>query len=57
VRLAQGAALIIVTHQLAEVWGFASRVAALIDGRWALDEPRAGPVEQFVSRYAALTGA
>jgi heme exporter protein A len=56
VRLAGGAALVLVTHQLADVWSFTSRVTVLIDGRWAVDEPRAGALDAFVSRYGVLTG-
>jgi heme exporter protein A len=55
-RLAGGAALVLVTHQLADVWSLISRVAVLIDGRWAVDEPRTGALEAFVSRYGVLTG-
>ncbi len=41
-RLAQGLGLVIVTHHLAEVWDLASRVAVLVGGRWAAEEPRTG---------------
>ena len=34
-----------------------SRVAVLIEGRWAIDEPRSGELNAFVSRYGMLTGA
>jgi heme ABC exporter ATP-binding subunit CcmA len=56
-RLAQGLGLIVVTHHLAEVWDLASRVAVLMDGRWAADEQRAGPLEAFLPRYYGLIGA
>ena len=56
-RLERGAGLVIVTHQLGEVWDLTSRVAVLIEGRWAVDEPRSGELNAFVSRYGMLTGA
>ena len=55
-RLLQGAGLILVTHQLAEVWDLASRVAVLVRGRWVLEETRSGPLEAFLPRYRGLTG-
>ena len=56
-RLAAGLALVLVTHHLDEAWGLASRVAVLAEGRWALDEPRAGDLDQFLPRYHALANA
>jgi heme exporter protein A len=56
-RLQQGAGVIIVTHQLNDVWDLTSRVAVLIEGRWAVDEPRTGELDTFLSRYGTLTGA
>jgi heme ABC exporter ATP-binding subunit CcmA len=56
-RLERGAGLVIVTHQLSDVWDLTSRVAVLIEGRWAVDEPRSGELDAFVSRYGLLTGA
>jgi heme exporter protein A len=56
VRVAGGAGLVLVTHQLADVWDLASRVAVLIQGRWATDEPRAGRVEAFLGRYQVMAG-
>ena len=56
-RLERGAGLVIVTHQLGDVWDLTSRVAVLIEGRWAVDEPRSGELNAFVSRYGMLTGA
>ena len=56
-RLAQGLALVIVTHHLAEVWALATRVAVLVDGRWAADEPRGGALDDFLPRYRGLVGA
>jgi heme exporter protein A len=55
-RLAGGAAMIVVTHQLSDVWGFISRVAVLIDGRWALEEPRGETMDGLLARYGALSG-
>jgi heme exporter protein A len=56
-RLERGAALVVVTHQLADVWSLASRLGVLIEGRWAVNEPRAGRLEDFVSRYDAVSRA
>ncbi len=56
-RLAEGLGLIIVTHHLSEVWEVASRIAVLVEGRWAADESRAGSVDQFLPRYYGLIGA
>jgi heme exporter protein A len=56
-RLADGLALVIVTHHLTEVWAVATRVAVLVEGRWAGDEPRAGALEDFLPRYLGLVGA
>ncbi len=56
-RSAGGRAVLIVTHQLAEAWDLATRVAVLVGGRWALEEPRAGDVASFLPQYHALTGA
>lgn len=56
-RVAQGLGLIVVTHHLAEVWDLASRVAVLVDGRWAANEPRTGALETFLPRYHGWIGA
>lgn len=56
-RLAQGLGAVIVTHHIAEVWDLASRVAVLVGGRWAADEPRTGTLEAFLPRYQELIGA
>jgi heme exporter protein A len=56
-RLQQGAGVVIVTHQLNDVWDLTSRVAVLIEGGWAVDEPRTGELDAFLSRYGMLTGA
>jgi heme exporter protein A len=54
-RLAGGAGLVIVTHQLGEAWDLASRVAVLANGRWALEAPRQGTLAEFVPRWQAAT--
>jgi heme exporter protein A len=56
-RLSQGAGLVLVTHYLTEVWDLVSRVAVLVEGRWAAVEPRSGPLEDFLTRYREMTGA
>jgi len=56
-RLSQGLGVVLVTHHLAEVWALASRVAVLVDGRWAANEPREGSVDSFLPRYYELIGA
>ena len=49
--------MVVVTHRLSEVWGLATRVAVLAEGRWACDEPRSGSLEAFLPRYHGLVGA
>ena len=56
-RLAEGMGLVIVTHHLGEVWDVAGRIAVMVGGRWAAEEPRAGAVEAFLPRYHGLIGA
>ena len=56
-RMAAGLGMVVVTHRLSEVWGLATRVAVLSDGRWACDEPRSGTLEGFLPRYHGLVGA
>jgi heme exporter protein A len=56
-RLAEGLGVVLVTHHLAEVWELASRVAVLVNGRWAADEPRTGALDTFLPRYYGLIGA
>jgi heme ABC exporter ATP-binding subunit CcmA len=56
-RLAEGLGLVIVTHHLSEVWEVASRIAVLVEGRWAAEEFRAGSVDEFLPRYYGLIGA
>jgi ABC-type multidrug transport system ATPase subunit len=50
-RLSKGLGLILVTHNLVEAWELVSRVAVLVGGRWAMDEPRTGTLDAFLSRY------
>jgi heme ABC exporter ATP-binding subunit CcmA len=54
---AKGNAMVIVTHHLAEAWELCTRVAVLADGRWALEEPRAGELAAFLPRYHGLVHA
>jgi heme exporter protein A len=56
-RLADGLGLVLVTHHLSEVWTIASRIAVLVNGRWAADETRVGSVDEFLPRYHGLIGA
>jgi heme ABC exporter ATP-binding subunit CcmA len=53
-RLSGGAGLLLVTHHLADVWDLATRVAVLVQGRWAATEPRAGTLEAFTLRYEQM---
>ena len=55
-RLAAGAAIVIVTHQLGEAWDLATRVGVLARGRWALESPRQGTLAEFVPRWQAASG-
>jgi heme exporter protein A len=56
-RLSNGLGLIVVTHNLAEAWDLATRVAVLVQGRWAVDSPRSGTLEAFLPRYQELVRA
>jgi heme exporter protein A len=56
-RLAEGLGVVLVTHHLTEVWELASRVAVLVNGGWAADEPRTGALDTFLPRYYGLIGA
>jgi len=56
-RRAQGLGIVLVTHQLGEAWEAATRIAVLVEGRWACDEPLTGSVERFLPRYQELIGA
>ncbi len=55
-RVSAGMGLVIVTHHLEEAWQLASRVAVLVRGRWATQEPREGSLEAFLPRYRGLLG-
>ncbi|MFL5403004.1 MAG: heme ABC exporter ATP-binding protein CcmA [Gemmatimonadales bacterium] len=55
-RLARGNGLVLVTHNLADAWDLASRVAVLVHGRWAADETRQGSLDSFVQRYQGFIG-
>ncbi len=52
-RLAAGAGLVLVTHQLSETWDLATRVGVLAAGRWALEAPREGALADFTPRWEA----
>jgi heme exporter protein A len=56
-RLARGHGLVLVTHDLTDAWNLATRVAVLIEGRWAAVETRQGSLESFLPRYHGLIGA
>jgi heme exporter protein A len=56
-RRAEGLGIIVVTHHLAEVWEVATRVAVMVEGRWAADEPVTSPLEDFLLRYREWIGA
>jgi heme exporter protein A len=56
-RVRGGLGLIVVTHQLGEVWQLASHVAVLVGGVWAATEPRVGSLEGFLPRYQSMIGA
>ena len=56
-RRQQGLGIVLVTHQLGEAWAVATRIAVLVEGRWACDEALAGPLEGFLPRYQELIGA
>lgn len=55
-RLADGLGVVLVTHHLTEAWDLASRVAVLVNGSWAADEPRTGTLDEFLPRYSGLIG-
>jgi heme exporter protein A len=56
-RLTRGHGMVLVTHDLSDVWDLASRVAVLIEGRWAAEEQRQGSLESFLPKYRELIGA
>jgi heme exporter protein A len=53
-RLSRGAALMLVTHDLSDVWDIATRVAVLVQGRWAVCEARSGTLDAFAARYQEM---
>lgn len=55
--LADGGAMVLVTHHPAEVWDVATRAAVMVAGRWRSDEPVSGTAEAFTSRYQAMVSA
>jgi len=56
-RREQGLGIVLVTHQLAEAWEVATRIAVLVEGRWACNEALAGSLEGFLPRYQELIRA
>jgi heme exporter protein A len=56
-RREQGLGIVLVTHQLGEAWAVATRIAVIVEGRWACDETLAGSLEGFLPRYQELIGA
>ncbi|HTG50223.1 MAG TPA: heme ABC exporter ATP-binding protein CcmA, partial [Gemmatimonadales bacterium] len=44
-RREQGLGIVLVTHQLGEAWAVATRIAVIVEGRWACDETLAGSLE------------
>jgi heme exporter protein A len=56
-QLAEGRALILVSHHLAEVWPLATRVAVLAGGRWALELAAPGDLAGFNAKYGELVDA
>jgi len=45
-----GAGMVVVTHQPSEVWPLATRVAALAEGKWVLQEPKQGTPDELLAR-------
>ncbi len=56
-RRPEGLGTIVVTHQVSEVWDFASRVLALAGGRWVLEEVADRDLDRFMARYRAVLPA
>jgi len=46
-----------VTHYLGEVWDLATHVGVLMEGRWAVYQPRSGDLDALENRYRQLTRA
>jgi heme exporter protein A len=55
-QVAAGSALVLVTHNLGEVWSVASRISVLVRGRWVIDEPRPDDREAFLTRLHEALG-
>ena len=53
-ELRRGRAIVLVTHQLAEVWELATHIGVLLGGRWALYEARPPKLSDFLPRYGEL---
>ncbi|HUG28140.1 MAG TPA: heme ABC exporter ATP-binding protein CcmA [Gemmatimonadales bacterium] len=49
---AAGSATVLVTHNPAEAWDLATHVGVMVQGLWAIYEPRADGLEGFLERYA-----
>jgi heme ABC exporter ATP-binding subunit CcmA len=56
-RLRAGVGAVVVTHHLSEIWDLATRVAVLIDGRWAMEESKSGSLDNYLNRYNEMTRA
>jgi heme ABC exporter ATP-binding subunit CcmA len=56
-RRPAGLGTIIVTHQVAEVWDLATRVLALVKGRWRVEADMAGGADRFLSLYLEVASA
>ena len=55
-QLAAGRALILVTHNLAEVWSLATRISVLVRGVWVIDESRPADRDGFMDRLHEALG-
>ncbi len=53
-ELGRGRSIVLVTHQLAEVWELATHIGVLLHGRWALYEERPSDLVDFLPRYGEL---
>jgi heme exporter protein A len=53
-ELGRGRTIVLVTHQLAEVWELATHIGVLLHGRWALYEERPSDLADFLPRYGEL---
>jgi heme ABC exporter ATP-binding subunit CcmA len=50
-ELARGRALVLVSHEVRDVWPLATHVHALVRGSWTMSGPAAGTAEAFLVRY------